>query len=64
MAPDNETTVGLISSHLHEAHQAGIKTGAGWSAATQGGYQMLALLVTILFSLVGGIVAGLFDPSM
>ena len=61
MAPDNETAVHEINIHLH---QAGIKTGAGWSAATQGGYQMLALLVTILFSLVGGIVAGLFDLSM
>lgn len=32
--------------------------GSGRSASEQGGYQMLALVVTIAFAIVGGVITG------
>lgn len=58
MAPENQTEVDKINLHLKEAHQSTIEAGSGWGAGTQGGFQILALLLTIFLSVVGGIIAG------
>jgi len=39
-------------------HGAGFEPGKGWSSGTQGGYQMLALIVTLGIAILGGIITG------
>ena len=61
MAPDNETLVEHINANLIAHGQETIKAGSGWSAGTQGGFQILALLITILLAVIGGVIAGMHN---
>ena len=59
MAPENETLVAAINHNLVTHGQETIKAGSDWSAGTQGGFQILALLLTILLAVIGGVIAGM-----
>lgn len=58
MAPENETRVHDINLNLIAHGQEEIAPGSDWSAGTQGVFQILALILTILLAGIGGVIAG------
>ena len=63
MSPENQTLVEEINQKLMMHGEQTIKAGSGWGAGTQGGMQIVALLVTLLLAIFGGIITGKFLTS-